>query len=85
MCHLAGIQAGGAGKSGLAGLMIVRPVTRTLWGWAQGSGLGGQPLGGHVPSLLRKFLRGARPGLGRVEGGDRGQGWVRKATCRTED
>ena len=33
--------------------MIVRSVTRTLWGWARGSGLGGRPLGGHVPSLLR--------------------------------
>lgn len=54
--------------------MSVRPVTRTLWGWAQGSGLGGQPLGGHVPSLLRKFLRGARLGLGRGDGRGRGSG-----------
>lgn len=61
--------------------------SRTLWGWAQGSGLGGwQVDAGWASALsatlwLRKFLWGgqAKDGLKRGGAGNLGQNWVRKA------
>lgn len=40
-CHLAGVLAGVLGNQA-AGLMIASGSPHTLWGWAQGTGLGGR-------------------------------------------